>query len=283
MKPQKVTVSCPQCGHSQAEPAAAYSSVCRKCGQYFRIEDLRRAVSAPVPSVEPKRPRPPAPAPVPATSGGPATAPPPRLDTRRIECFQCGTVLEVSRAAQSTMCKRCSAHVDLQDYDITNTLSKNLRTKGRVMIQETGCLLNTDSYAGEAILKGKLLGKLNADSLEIHRTAQIKGSFKTRKLILPADSVLFWPESLLVRDADISGELTANLRATGTVCLRATAVFFGDIEAKHLVVEDGAVVVGEMKLGDACEVEEPKPAMVIGSAATAGTPRPVAQQALPFR
>ena len=201
---------------------------------------------------------------------------------KRIICFQCGMELEVSPAAQSTMCKRCSAHVDLQDYDISNTLSKNLRTKGRVVLQETGCLLNTDSIAGEAILKGKLLGKLNADSLEIHRTAQIKGSFKTRKLILPADSVLFWPESLLVRDADISGELTASLRATGTVRLRASAVFFGDIEAKHLVVEEGAVVVGEMKLGAACEVEEPKPAVIIGSAVTAGAPRPVAQ-VLPFR
>ena len=95
--------------------------------------------------------------------------------------------------------------------------------------------------------------------------------------------MLFWPESLLVRDADISGELTANLRATGTVRLRATAVYFGDIEAKHLVVEEGAVIVGEMKLGDACEVEEPKPNVVIGSSVTAGAPKPVAQQALPFR
>ena len=71
---------------------------------------------------------------------------------KRIECFQCGTELEVSPSAQSTMCKRCSAHVDLQDYDIANTLSKNLRTKGRVVLHETGCLLNTDSIAGEAIL-----------------------------------------------------------------------------------------------------------------------------------
>lgn len=202
---------------------------------------------------------------------------------KRVICFQCGTELEVSPAAQSTMCKRCSAHVDLQDYDIANTLSKNLRTKGRVVIGETGCLLNTDSIAGEAILKGKLIGKISADSLEIHRTAQIKGSFKTRKLILPADSVLRWAEVLVVRDADISGELTASLRATGTVRLRASALFFGDIEAKHLVVEDGAVVVGEMKLGDACEVEEPRPSVAMGSGATAGAPKPVAQQALPFR
>ena len=282
MKPQKVTVSCPQCGHSQDEPASTYSSVCRKCGQHFRVEDLRRAASTKAKTEEPGKPRPVPPVSV-ATPKPALPAPEPRRGMKRIECFQCGTELEVSPSAQSTMCKRCSAHVDLQDYDIANTLSKNLRTKGRVVLHETGCLLNTDSIAGEAILKGKLLGKLSADSLEIHRTAQIKGSFKTRKLILPADSVLFWPESLLVRDADISGELTANLRATGTVRLRATAVYFGDIEAKHLVVEEGAVIVGEMKLGDACEVEEPKPNVVIGSSVTAGAPKPVAQQALPFR
>jgi cytoskeletal protein CcmA (bactofilin family) len=180
------------------------------------------------------------------------------------------------------MCKRCSAYVDLQDYRITSTLSKNLRTKGRIVVEEEGCLLNTDSCAGEAVLKGKLIGKLTADSLEIHKPFQIKGTFKTGKLILPADTVLRWPEGLALRDADIAGELVANIKATGAVTLRSTAHCFGDIEARQVIIESGAVVVGRMKTGAACTMKE-TPLTPPGVAVAPGPgKKPVAAQ-VPFR
>ena len=43
MKADKVLVACPKCGHTQHEPASAYSSVCKKCRQYFRLEEVLRA------------------------------------------------------------------------------------------------------------------------------------------------------------------------------------------------------------------------------------------------
>jgi len=52
-----------------------------------------------------------------------------------------------------------------------------------------------------------------------------------------------------VGGAEIAGELVANLQSEGTIILRSTARMFGDVEAKNLVVEEGAVVVGTIALG----------------------------------
>src|SRR6185295_13397493 len=151
--------------------------------------------------------------------------------------------------AESTMCKRCSAHVDLRDYNITHAVSKNFRTHGRFVIEEKGYLFNTEAMVGDAILKGKFLGQLNATrSLTIYSSADIKGSFTTGRLIIPDGNHFRWPE-IKVGAAEIGGELVANLRAEGTVLLKTTARLFGDVEARGLVVESGAVLVGAMKIG----------------------------------
>jgi cytoskeletal protein CcmA (bactofilin family) len=99
---------------------------------------------------------------------------------------------------------------------------------------------------------GRFLGKLVVEqALEVHRTAEIKGTFKAGRLVIPAGNVFRWREPLVLQDADIAGELLANVHAAGTVTLRATARFFGDMRAANLVVESGAVVVGQLRLGAA--------------------------------
>ena len=82
MKTEKVLVVCPQCGHTQHEPAAAYSSNCKKCRHYFRLEDVLRPAA--------KTPAAPA---APAGPGRPRAEP--SRELRQVTCFQCGTALEV--------------------------------------------------------------------------------------------------------------------------------------------------------------------------------------------
>ena len=222
-KPDTIPVPCPACGHVQREPRSAYSTVCKQCQQHFRIQEaLHPAAKLQKPEVEQKR----------------------------IRCFQCGAELQVPVAAESTMCCKCSSHVDLHDYQVTQTVSKNFRTHGRLVIETKGYVLNTDSHVGEAVLKGRLIGELVAErSLEIHSTASIKGSFATGRLIVPAGNHFRWAEALRVGAAEIGGELVANLRSAGTVLLKSTARFFGDVEAGGLVVEAGAVFVGVARVG----------------------------------
>jgi len=223
-KQAKVLVTCPQCGHQQSEPRAAISTVCKQCGQYIRVQEILIKPAA----RSPERPR----------------------ELRKLVCFECGTELEVAASAQSTMCKRCSSHIDLRDYHISNAVSKNFKTKGEFVIEPKGYVFNTEAVVGDAIIKGKFLGKLVAErSLTIYSTADIKGNFKAGRLIIPAENHFRWKEEIKVRAAEIAGELAANLHAEGVVTLKSTARLFGDLVARSLVVEDGAVMVGKAKIG----------------------------------
>jgi cytoskeletal protein CcmA (bactofilin family) len=222
-KEDTVSVACPKCGHSQPVPRTAYSGICKKCRAHFRVADTLN----------------PAPKPQPAA-----------FEQKRVACFQCGTELDVPVTAASTICKRCSSHVDLADYQITQTVSKNFRTHGRLVIEEKGYVLNTDAVVDDAVIKGRLIGKLVARrSLEIHSSAQIKGTFTAGCLIVPTGNHFRWPEVLLVGGAEIGGELVARLQTAGTVQLKSTARLFGDVQAGHLVVHSGAVFVGAAKIG----------------------------------
>jgi len=231
MKPEKVSVACPKCGHTQQEPSAAYSSSCKKCGQYFRLQDLNKS---------------------PAEKNGKA-----HREMRRVACFSCATELDVPVSAQSTMCKRCSSHVDLRDYNITSTVSKNFRTRGRFVLEESGYLLNTDSFATEVVLKGRLQGKLAADIFHIYPTAEIRGSFEAGKMVIPQVTNFRWPKTIRVQSAEIAGEVAGNLHAAGTILLRSGARLFGNIVAAGLVIESGAIWVGQSMVGAIAREEEP--------------------------
>jgi cytoskeletal protein CcmA (bactofilin family) len=222
-KQDRVLVACPHCGHEQAEPPSAFSTVCRKCRRNYRVQEALH----PVPQ---------------ATRSGP--------EQKRIICFECGAELEVPVSAQSTMCKRCGRYNDLNDYHISNTLSKNFKTQGLFVVEPGGYVLNSEALVAEAVIKGRFIGRLTAArTLTIHSTAEIKGTIKAARLIIPAGNHFAWRETIQVGSAEIAGELAANLYAETVVILRATARLFGDVTAKNLHVEDGAVLVGKMNIG----------------------------------
>lgn len=222
-KPDQVLVACPHCGHQQPEAPSAFSTFCKGCGQHFRVQEVLHPVRA-------ERPR------------GP--------QLRRITCFECGAELDVPVSAESTMCKWCSRYVDLHDHRITSAIAKNYKTKGRLIIEPKGCVFNTETVAGTVILKGKFHGKLTAEqSLTIYSGAEIKGSVATAHLIIPAENHFAWAHPIQTGSAEIAGELVGRLRATGTVTLKATARYFGDVEAPDIVIEEGAVMVGQLNIG----------------------------------
>ncbi len=219
----KALVACPHCSHQQAEPRTAFSTVCKKCRRHFHVQEALNPSPKPV-----------------------ERAP----ERRRISCFDCNAELEVSPSAESTMCKRCGRYVDLKDYRISNAVSKNFKTKGAFVVEPKGYVFNTEAVVGEAVIKGRFLGKLIAEhSLTILSSAEIKGSFKTGRLIIPVENHFRWKEPIQVGSAEIAGELANDLHAAGVVILKSTARFFGNIEARHLVVEAGAVLVGRACVG----------------------------------
>ena len=221
-KQDKVTVPCPFCGHQQAEPPSAISTYCKQCGQYLRVQEILHP---------------------------PQKAPEPELKRKSVTCFDCGVEQEVPLSAQSTMCRRCSHYIDLTDYRIANTVSKNFKTKGAFVIEPKGCVFNTEAHVGEAIIKGKFRGKLQVErSLTIFSGAEIKGSFVTARLIIPAGNTFNWDEPIRARSIEIGGELIGHIHAAEMVALRSTGRLFGDVSTGNLVVEEGAVVVGQAEV-----------------------------------
>ena len=201
----------------------AYSTVCGQCGGHFHVQEALK-------------PR--------------LQASEPTQDLRRVNCFDCGTELEVARSAESTMCKRCGRYVDLKDYHITSAVSKNFKTRGAFVVEPKGYVFNTEAFVGEALIKGRFLGKLFVEhSLTVYSTAEIKGSFTTAHLVIPAANHFRWHEPIKVVSAEIAGELANDLQAEERVVLKSTGRFFGDLVSKNLVVQDGAIVVGNLRIG----------------------------------
>ncbi len=220
---ERARVVCPHCGHVQWEPRLAFSTLCKKCRGHFHVQEV---LNPPRQVVETR----------------------PAL--RRVTCFDCNAELEVAASAESTMCKRCGRYVDLKSYRITNAVSKNFKTKGAFVVEPKGYVFNTEAVVGEAVIKGRLLGKLLVEgALEIHSTAEIRGSFQAGRLVIPAANHFRWKELINVNSAEIAGELANDLRVEGAVVVRSTARVFGDITAHHLIVEPGAVLVGRIQVG----------------------------------
>ncbi|HEV2455689.1 MAG TPA: polymer-forming cytoskeletal protein [Verrucomicrobiae bacterium] len=236
MPPKKqdtVLLVCPHCGRQQPEPRGAFSTICKGCGRHLRVEEVLN------PQIK---------------AAGPA------FKKKLISCFECGAELEVPAAAESTICKRCSAYVDLHNYNITNALAKNFKTKGEFTIELKGCVFNTESVVGDAVIRGKFHGKLRVErSLTIYSSAEIKGNITAEHLVIPDKNHFRWDSQIRVGSAEISGELTADLRAEAAVVVKAAARLFGNVDACSLVVEEGAIVVGRMQIGPRTgEGQEPR-------------------------
>ncbi len=198
------------------ESRAAFSAVCRKCGEYLRVQDL----------LKPARK---------------AAAPPP--EHKRITCFDCGTELEVPASAQSTMCRKCSSYIDLHDYSISSAVSKNFKTRGTFAIQPAGYVFNSETFAREASIKGRFIGKLVVEeTLTLYSTAQIKGEFTARRLVVPAANQFRWNGEIKAVSFEIEGELVASVAAEKSIHVKAHGRLVGSVTARSLVADTGSVL-----------------------------------------
>jgi cytoskeletal protein CcmA (bactofilin family) len=150
------------------------------------------------------------------------------------------------------MCKRCSSYIDLQDYTFNSAVSKNFRTKGRFVVEAKGYVFNTTIVAREIVIKGQVIGKIAAEQLlTIYGTAEIKGTFQTPLLVIPKDNAFHSRQPLRVGAVEIRGELVGDAQVDTTVHVLGTGRVFGNVRARNLVVEEGAIIVGQMSVGSA--------------------------------
>ncbi len=127
-----------------------------------------------------------------------------------------------------------------------NILSTDVEVKGTIR------------FTGELVVDGKVEGEIKSDgNLTVGENARLRAEISTTTVV-------------------IYGKVQGNISATDRVDLKSSSEVVGDIKAKVLTIEAGAVFVGKSTVGTPAQA--PAPAAPAGAAA-AKSPAPAQQQA----
>jgi cytoskeletal protein CcmA (bactofilin family) len=227
------------------EYAAAKSTMCRQCGAHFvpsapKLEVRLRPKSEPVETVaDPSVFR--------------------RLEgfwtkhhSSVIECFDCKATQEISSAATSTICPKCSKHIDLRDYKITTSFSRSIRTHGEVHLTAKGDLSSSSVTCRSALIEGKLRGNLHClGTATINFTGKIPGRLTAEHVLVERKSVVQFFRRVRVKSIEIRGQMTGEIVAEAAVIIHRNAMLDGDVTAKSISVEKGGIFCGQLIIGSA--------------------------------
>lgn len=120
-----------------------------------------------------------------------------------------------------------------------NVLSTDVEIKGNV------------KFTNDLVVDGKIEGEINSDgNLTVGENARLKAEIKTATVV-------------------VYGKVYGNLTATDRVELKASAEVVGDIKAKTLSIEAGAIFVGKSTVGTPAQApaSSPQPAAKTAAAA----------------
>jgi len=242
------------------EYVAAKSTMCRQCGAHFvpsapKLEVRLRPKSEPVESVaDPSLFR--------------------RIEglwnkhhSALIECFDCKATQEISSAATSTICPKCSKHIDLRDYKITTSFSRSIRTHGQVHLTAKGDLSSSSVTCRSALIEGKMRGNVNClGTATINFSGKIPGRLTAEHVLIERKCEVQFFRRLQVKSIEIRGHMTGEIIAEGTVVIHRNATLDGNVTAKSISVEKGGIFSGQLIIGSAGLTQaellpESKPAM----------------------
>jgi hypothetical protein len=215
--PAKHSISCPFCKKEQQEYVAATTSVCRHCGEYFKL-------NAP----EKKRAR-------------QRT----RVERRSMPCYGCQAELHIPVDAISWQCQFCSTHLDVSDRVIDRESANRIQTYGNLTITETGHFTGSKAQVGSALVSGRASGRIVAhEILTIRGKTLFRAGASGGKLLVEKDSRITAEQLLEFKSAEIRGEVEARvILVEGELILhenakvKASRIVFGS-----LTVEEGAMI-----------------------------------------
>ncbi len=286
-------LACPHCGKEQIEPGLAISTFCRSCGEHYQIENgvalppmgagdpgprFRSTITE---GEEPKNqgfdhqepdisnPK----------SGPPTLGLPEKrsffglgrllhhshnkdtsveVEKKPIRCFECGHIHEVSIAATSTQCARCSLYIGLNDLDIREQYSRNIRTRGDVTIHRKGSIIGCEIACHNLTVLGKISGSVDCSGNAVFKNSgKILGSMHCKHIVVERKCELDFPQGIIAESADIHGTVRGNILCSGTVHIFKTGSVLGDATAKAIVMKDGGVLTGQMNIQPDVDISLP--------------------------
>ena len=264
----KISVRCPRCGFQQNESAQACSTICRGCSESF---DVTSAISSPAGTAD-QPPRLTSALTLPSLGSG--VARPQSADSAAqtpvqggglrdrlgrmfgsapksqfARCFECNGVHEVSGTARSTICRDCGAYIDLQDYKITGSFSRNIATRGTVLVSRSGVLSSSKIICANAVIHGKLRGNLLCTGkVSLRSRGRLPGSLEAAFLVIEKGSDIEFGLPIKVTGLDVAGRVSGQIISDGHVNVHRTGHLSGPVRAKGFTVEKGGVFEGELTI-----------------------------------
>ena len=167
-----------------------------------------------------------------------------------VECFDCKAKQEVTSAASSTNCPKCSAHLDLRDYKVTTSFSRAIRTHGEVHVTSRGDLSSSNVVCRSALIEGKLRGNLHcAGTVTINVSGKIPGRLTADHVVIERKAEVQFFRRVRVKSIEIRGQMTGEVIAETVVVIHRNASLDGDVTAKGITVEKGGMFSGQLVIG----------------------------------
>lgn len=272
---QRIEVTCPECGHTQFEPALVISTQCHGCRANFQVQD-GKAVVRTRPATRLAKPRresdpipepPPPPPPATPFRSVPAAPPPrhrllrflfPSKPPREISCFNCGHHYTAAPEAQSSQCPRCSSYVSLLDYKIDGPWNRRIQTRGNVVILKSGSVSGCVIQCHHLTVLGELASPVDCSGdLIIRGHGKVIGTVKCRHLRIERRARVEFFHPVTAASVTISGHARGQFFSDGTVTLEKRSHLNGFIRAAAIVVKPGAKHTGTLEIShDAIKLEE---------------------------
>ncbi|HEX4640056.1 MAG TPA: polymer-forming cytoskeletal protein [Chthoniobacterales bacterium] len=258
------------------EYAAAKSTMCRQCGSHF-------APAAPKQEMIRLRPREEhVEAAAPANDAGLLQ----KIEgfwtkhhSSEIECFDCKAKHEVSSAATSSFCPKCSTHVDLRNYKITTSFSRSIKTQGEIHVTPKGDLSSTTVTCRSALIEGKMRGNMNCvGTATINFVGKIPGRLIADNIVIDRKSDVHFFRRIRVKTIEIRGRMTGEIVAEGAVVIHRNALLDGNVTAKSISVEKGGIFMGQLIIGTSGLAQ----AELLPEQPAASTPAATAEEAAPL-
>jgi cytoskeletal protein CcmA (bactofilin family) len=258
----RVDVTCPACGNLQQESVAAKSTYCRKCGGYIQLDKTAKSSAHHEPREH-------------TVSGLQKLQD--LLGVQRTivaRCFECPGVREVPKTATSTLCPKCGAYIDLQDYKITGAHTRSIRTGGRLVIAAKGDLISRQAYCGSADIEGSLRANLICTGdVIIKRKGKVGGAIEARNIHIDRKCDAEFAHPLRADVVEINGAISVPTLTARRVVINKAGRLTGAVMALGFVVEKGGYFAGDLTIGGEGHAPNSDTASLVGVADTFGEPK----------
>jgi len=234
----RVEIQCPHCGNLQLEPESAKSTYCRKCSSHIQLEKSRKPAAL-------------------HEFQSRSTSVFQELRglfgvqrTFVARCFECAGEREVPKSATSTLCPKCGAYIDLQDYKISSIYTRSIRTGGRLIVTNKGDLIGRRTFCGSAEIEGSVRGDLICTgAVRIKLKGKLSGSIEAKSVYIEkkCDAEIVHP--IRAELVEIHGAISGQIIATRKVVVHKTGRLTGKVSALGFSVEKGGLFFGELSIG----------------------------------